>query len=190
MPKLALTVLRLGHRKERDKRITTHCGLVARALLADSFVLCGEKDESVLESLRKVSGKWGGRFKVSYAASPQSFLKQKKRAQAVIVHLTFYGIPLEQAVPSIQKAARRKGRKELVVAIGAEKVPTFVYQLADFNVSVTSQPHSEVAALALFLDRFQGGAELAQKRQAKAFAGALVKIEPQEKGKRVLGKRR
>ena len=41
-------VLRLGHRRERDKRITSHLGLTARAFGADNFVLSGEEDPNVL----------------------------------------------------------------------------------------------------------------------------------------------
>ena len=36
-----VTVLRLGHRRERDKRITSHLGLTARAFGADQIVLSG-----------------------------------------------------------------------------------------------------------------------------------------------------
>lgn len=179
-----ITLLRLGHRKERDKRITTHCGLVARALLADRFILCGERDDSVLESLSKVSSKWGGKFKSAYEPSPQRFLnREKKTGKSVLVHLTFYGIPLDDALPALR---RKAAGKDLIVVVGAEKVPPYVYALADFNVSVTHQPHSEVAALALFLDHLQQGKELALRRQSAAFKSAQVKILAQAHGKRVV----
>jgi tRNA (cytidine56-2'-O)-methyltransferase len=58
-------------------------------------------------------------------------------------------------------------------------VPGDVYQMADFNVAVGNQPHSEIAALALFLDRLMEGRIL-----DKEFTGHL-KIVPQEHGKRV-----
>ena len=41
-----ITVLRLGHRKGRDKRITTHVGLVARAFGADELLI-STKDEGI-----------------------------------------------------------------------------------------------------------------------------------------------
>jgi len=39
-------------------------------------------------------------------------------------------------------------------------VPWALYERADFNVGVTNQPHSEVAGLAVFLDRLFEGTEL------------------------------
>jgi tRNA (cytidine56-2'-O)-methyltransferase len=34
-----ITVLRIGHRPERDKRITTHVGLVSRAFSAEKMLV-------------------------------------------------------------------------------------------------------------------------------------------------------
>ncbi|NIS35916.1 MAG: tRNA (cytidine(56)-2'-O)-methyltransferase, partial [Actinobacteria bacterium] len=47
----------------------------------------------------------------------------------------------------------REARAEapLLVVVGAAKVSFDVYEAADWNVAVTNQPHSEVAALAVFL---------------------------------------
>ena len=54
--------------------------------------------------------------------------------------------------------------------------------MADFNISVGNQPHSEVAALAIFLDRYSGG-----KWQKKEFNGK-IEIQPCNKGKKVISK--
>jgi tRNA (cytidine56-2'-O)-methyltransferase len=70
--------------------------------------------------------------------------------------------------------------KDLLVAVGAEKVPAEMYQLADWNVAVGNQPHSEVAALAVFLDRLFQGEELGRE-----FEGGL-KIVPSSRGKEVI----
>ena len=40
-----ISVLRLGHRRERDKRITSHLGLTARAFGANEVILAGESFE-------------------------------------------------------------------------------------------------------------------------------------------------
>jgi tRNA (cytidine56-2'-O)-methyltransferase len=48
----------------------------------------------------------------------------------------------------------------LMVVVGAEKVPPDLFRLADYNVAITNQPHSEIAALSIFLDRVQNGQEL------------------------------
>ena len=72
----------------------------------------------------------------------------------------------------------------ILVVVGAEKVPAEMYDLADWNVAVGSQPHSEVAALAVFLDHLMEGQEL-----NKDFDGGL-KIIPSPRGKQVVGHRK
>lgn len=183
---MRVTILRLGHRKKRDVRVTTHCCLVARALLADEIVLSGEEDASVLETVRKVAANWGGGFKASYQKNWRNWLEKQKKAGAVVVHLTFYGLPLMKVIPEIRE---KTVNKKIVVVIGAEKVPSEVYRLADFNLSVTSQPHSEIAALSLFLHELMGGKELSEARQKKAFAGAKLMITPMAAGKKVVDSR-
>ncbi|MEM2794952.1 MAG: hypothetical protein QXY49_03760, partial [Thermofilaceae archaeon] len=71
--------------------------------------------------------------------------------------------------------------KDILVVVGAEKVPADVYKLADFNVAIGNQPHSEVAALAVFLDRLYGGKELLKK-----FKGGRLVIIPSLRGKKVI----
>ena len=191
-----ITVLRLGHRKQRDKRITTHCALVARALGADEIILSGEDDPAVIESVQGVVKNWGGNFKARYEKNWKKLLKagnshqkagQKPKTQnskrgTLKVHLTFYGMPLQEKIAEIRKRAKRQN---LMVVVGAEKVPSEVYQLCDYNISVTNQPHSEVAALAIFLHEFFGGKELEGKAQKKIASTARLRITPMEKGKKV-----
>jgi tRNA (cytidine56-2'-O)-methyltransferase len=55
-----------------------------------------------------------------------------------------------------------------------------VYDRADWNVGVTNQPHSEVAALAVFLDRLFEGQAL-----DRDWVGADRRVIPQATGKRV-----
>ncbi len=167
-----LSVLRLGHRIFRDQRITTHCGLVARALGARRFAYSGQHDEGVEESLRKAAAQWGGPFSAEYVERDLAYLEQWKRAGGKIAHLTVYGIPFQRALPQLRKT------KKLLVVVGGEKVPGAVYQLADWNLAVTGQPHSEVAALAVLLW------ELSGRREPK-LRGARLRVVPQERGKRV-----
>ena len=70
--------------------------------------------------------------------------------------------------------------KDVLIVIGAEKVPGYIYGIADYNIAVGNQPHSEVAALALFLDRWSKGSW-----QTKTFNGK-VKVLPCERGKNVV----
>jgi tRNA (cytidine56-2'-O)-methyltransferase len=167
---MMITVLRLGHRKKRDARLSTHCGLAARALGADSIVYSGEKDQKLLDSMKKVSKNWGGKFKVSYEKDWRKTIKSFRGAK---VHLTMYGLPIQDQMKKI------RGRRDVLVIIGGEKVPGWVYHSVDYNIAVTNQPHSEVAALAVFLHEYFAGRELRKK-----FDGRL-KIVPREFGKRI-----
>lgn len=171
---MRVEVLRLGHRRERDKRVTTHCALVGRAFGAAGMYYSGDRDEGLEASIEKVNRSWGGSFFVKYVESWRRFLLEARAQGLPIVHLTMYGIPL----PEVQE--RIKGLQRALVVIGAEKVPGDVYRLADFNVAIGNQPHSEVAALAIFLDRILDAAEF-----RISFADAKIRVVPQERGKRV-----
>ncbi|MBI2971858.1 MAG: tRNA (cytidine(56)-2'-O)-methyltransferase [Candidatus Aenigmarchaeota archaeon] len=170
-----IIILRIGHRYERDERLSTHCGLVARAFGARRIIFSGEHDAKLMESIGGVAERWGGPFDVHYEGQWKKSLLAHKKKGFTVVHLTMYGTPVQKAMRIIRK------RKKLLVVVGSEKVPPEIYQLADFNVSVTSQPHSEVAALAVFLHEYHKGKEL-----SKRFRGAKLRIVPQEKGKKVI----
>jgi len=71
-----LSVLRLGHRRQRDKRITSHLGLTARAFGADEVILAGEDDPSALETWNSVTQRFGGQFECRYEAKPMSWLRK------------------------------------------------------------------------------------------------------------------
>ncbi|MFH1258054.1 MAG: tRNA (cytidine(56)-2'-O)-methyltransferase [Candidatus Micrarchaeota archaeon] len=174
---MKIAILRLGHRKGRDIRVTTHCCLVARAFFASELVLSGESDASIIETVSKVSKKWGGGLKLSYRKNFLSEIRQRKRKGFLIVHLTMYGLSLPEHLAEIRKIASKKG---ILVIIGAEKVPASVYALSDFNIAITNQPHSEVAALAIFLNELQNGSPL-QRNAQRHFKNAQIIITPGQK---------
>ena len=66
-----------------------------------------------------------------------------------------------------------------MIIVGGEKVPPEVYQMADYNLQVTNQPHSEIAGLALFLHEYLG-----KKAHTKKFPKARLRVIPQERGKK------
>jgi tRNA (cytidine56-2'-O)-methyltransferase len=173
---MAVFVLRLGHRIGRDKRISTHCGLVSRALGAEAVFYSGEKDESMERSIRKVVDEWGGPFGISHVSNWRRFVQGFRGRKT---HLTMYGMPVQKAIGRIRTVG------DLLVIVGGEKVPGEVYRMADFNVAVSSQPHSEVAALALFLHEYLRGREL-----EKDFHNARRRIVPQERGKKTVSLRK
>lgn len=165
------SILRLGHRIFRDQRITTHCALIARSLGAQKFFYTGEKDASLEESVRKIVQKWGGPFDIQHLESEKSLLKKFK---GIIIHLTVYGIPFEKKMRKIKKS------KSLLIIVGGEKVPPEIYQRANYNLAVSSQPHSEVAALGIFLYEMQG------RKFKEKFKNSQVRVIPKERGKNVI----
>ncbi|AAL80585.1 tRNA (cytidine(56)-2'-O)-methyltransferase [Pyrococcus furiosus DSM 3638] len=171
-----IVVLRLGHRPERDKRVTTHVALTARAFGADGIIIAGEEDEKVKESVEDVVKRWGGSFFIRFE---KNWRKEIKEFRGIKVHLTMYGLHVDDIIEDI-KAKFREGN-DIMVIVGAEKVPREVYELADYNVAIGNQPHSEVAALAVFLDRLLEG-----KGLKKEFKNAKLRIIPQERGKKVV----
>ncbi len=159
-------VLRLGHR-ERDKRISTHVALTARAFGAKGIYFT-VYDKNVFESVKDVVKRWGGNFFIKQIDNWKRFLKD---FEGIKVHLTMYGIPLPKKIGEIRKA------KKMLVIVGAEKVPREVYELSDYNIAIGNQPHSEVAALAVFLDR------VLNKVFNLKFENAEIEIIPSERGK-------
>ena len=172
----AVYVLRLGHRTERDKRITTHVGLVGRAFGADGIFIAGERDENVKKSLEKVVMAWGGPFRVKIGVSAKKLIREWKLRGGEIIHLTMYGVPLPDVIEEI-----RKSKKDKLVVVGAEKVPSWIFDTADWNVSITNQPHSEVAALAIFLHELFEGREFEFE-----FEDAKIKVIPSIRGKKIV----
>lgn len=153
---MEIVVLRIGHRPERDHRITTHIGLTARALGADGMLLAS-KDNSIKQSIDDVVKRWGGDFYVQTNINWKKEINKWKNSEGVVCHLTMYGLNLPDVIDSIKKS------NKIMIVVGAEKVPSELYQIADWNVAIGNQPHSEVAALALMLDRLHNGMELKKK---------------------------
>lgn len=150
--------------------------LVARAFGARSVYIANVVDEKLEQTVKKVISSWGGRyFSLVMGVDPKRIVKEWKKNGGVVVHLTMYGLPLDEVVDRIRKQGK------VLVIVGAEKVPRWVFDEADFNVAIGNQPHSEVSALAVFLDRIWNG------RQLKlCFPDAKMYIVPSAKGKRVV----
>lgn len=169
-------VLRIGHRPSRDKRITTHVGLVARAFGANGFILGDTVDKNVVESLKKVLKSWGGQMEIMTGVNSIEFIKKWRSNGGEVIHLTMYGLPIDYIVDILKNSNKNK-----LVIVGAEKVPSKYYLLSDYNVAIGNQPHSEVSALAIFLDRLFEGKEL-----YKRFPNSKIDIVPQAKGKKTV----
>jgi len=163
-----IKVLRLGHRLGRDDRISTHVGLTARQWGADEIVFSGEKDDGMLESQRDIIERWGGEVEIRYT---EEWKKEIKEFEGLKIHLTMYGEKINEKIKELQKEF---SKEDLLIVVGAEKVPRWVYKNVDKNISVGNQPHSEIAALAVFMDRIKGG-EIKED-----FKDAEIYVEPSE----------
>jgi tRNA (cytidine56-2'-O)-methyltransferase len=179
LPKIV--VLRWGHRR-RDERLTTHVALTARAFNASGLILTDVKDEKIKNTIERVVENWGGSFFLQMTIPWKTALKNWKAKGGVTVHLTAYGENIQNSdvISRIQATER-----DVLVIVGSQKVPSefFSPDISDFNVAVGNQPHSECSSLAVFLDRFFEGKELAKK-----FNGAKLQIIPKNHGKKVISK--
>mgnify|MGYP001563823566 CR=1 FL=1 len=170
---MVIEVVRIGQRVVRDDRVTTHVALVSRAFGAQKIFMT-EVNPEIKETLDKINKTWGGDFTVEFIDKWKSIVKKKKEDDFKIVHLSMYG-------ENINDVQGQLGNEEnLLVVVGAEKVPREIYELADYNVGVGSQPHSEISALAILLDRIQNGTQF-----EKSFPNAKRKIIPTKMGKNV-----
>ena len=174
-----ICVLRWGHRPQRDVRLTTHVALTARALCATGFILADVEDAHIQETVTKITRAWGGNFHFEMGTPWRRAVRDWKAKGGVVVHLTAYGenIQTSDAIGRIKAAG-----KPVMLLVGSQKVPGEFYsdEVSDFNVAVGNQPHSECSALAIFLDRYFDGKEL-----AKPFEKAKMEIVPKERGKQI-----
>jgi tRNA (cytidine56-2'-O)-methyltransferase len=129
-------------------------------------------DKGVVQSIGDVVSRWGGDFFCQDTVKWRSCIRDWKAQGGTVVHLTMYGLNLPDVIGDIQS------HEKILVIVGAEKVPGEIYGLADYNVAVTGQPHSEISSLALFLDHYFSGQEFRNE-----FPGALIRIVPSKAGK-------
>jgi len=171
---LVIEVVRIGQRVVRDDRVTTHVALVSRAFGAQKIFMT-EVNPEIKNTLDKINKTWGGNFTVEFIDKWKYIVKKKKEENYKIVHLSMYG----ENINDVQEELRNE--ENLLIVVGAEKVPREIYELADYNVGVGNQPHSEISALGILLDRIQRGTQF-----EKSFPNAKRKIIPTKSGKNVL----
>jgi len=143
-----LTILRLDHRPYRDKRITTHCALVGRAFGADEFLFSGTEDLGIITVITKTNENWGGNYRIRFVEDALSFVNGFKSEGGIVIHLTMYGLKVQEKIEELKKLRQYKN---VLLIVGGAKVPTEYFQLADYNIAIGNQPHSEVSALSLML---------------------------------------
>ena len=173
---LEIEVVRIGQRVVRDDRVTTHVALVARAFGANTIFMT-EVNPEIRDTVEKINKTWGGKFSIEFIDKWKSIVRKKKDEGFRIVHLTMYGESINCVQSELQNCDK------LLIVVGAEKVPREIYTLADFNVGIGSQPHSEISALAILLDRVNSGKQFEEK-----FQDAKRTIIPTKNGKNVIVK--
>ena len=171
---MEIEVVRIGQRIVRDDRVTTHVALVARAFGA-SKIFMNEVNPEIKETINKINETWGSDFTVEFEEDLKNIVKKKKSEGFKILHLTMYGENINVVESDLEK------NDKFVIIVGAEKVPREIYELADYNVAIGNQPHSEVSALAILLDRIQKGSQF-----LKEFPEAKRRIVPTKQGKKVI----
>ena len=132
-----------------------------------------EVDPDIKNTLEKINDTWGGNFEIQFFSDWKDIINMKKNDYK-IVHLTMYGEDINKIHSKIQK------EEKILVVVGAEKVPRGIYEKADYNVSIGTQPHSEISALAILLDRIQQGEQFNKK-----FSDSKRIIIPSKNGKNV-----
>ncbi len=165
---MKIEVLRLNHRIARDVRVSTHVALTSRALGASRIYYSGQKDNSFETSVNKITEKFGGPFEILFEKNDIELIKGKKRDGFTIIHLTVYG-------KDFREFEKTKNRN-LFVVVGGEKVEPEFYKLADFNLSVTNQPISEVSALGIFLYEICGYREDFKNYKLKVIGSEKAKL--------------
>ena len=169
-----ISVLRLGHRLVRDDRVSTHVGLVARAFGA-SEIFYVETEQKVKNSIDDVTKRFGGELNVKIIKNWRQIIKNWKKNGGIVIQLTMYGLNISTIISKI-----RKLNKDILLIIGSRKVPGEIYYLSDYNIAIGNQPHSEISALAIFLDKLFIGKEL-----RKEFSNKKIKIIPSRYKKEV-----
>ncbi|MFX0120890.1 MAG: tRNA (cytidine(56)-2'-O)-methyltransferase [Promethearchaeota archaeon] len=176
-----VTILRIGHRIKRDKRITTHLALVARAFGAARLIIAGDEDIKLIKSIQKVNLEWGGNFQLKMIPYDEwkTYVEEWGNDENhKIVHLTMYGENLSnfEQLEAFNKI--EKHLENLLIIVGGKKIPGKIFQYADWNIAISNQPHSEVSSLAVFLDHINSNALQIN------YPNALKQIIPSLEGKK------
>jgi len=144
--------------------------LTARALGASEIIFTRGRETKISHYMGNLEREWGGTFKVSFNSDYRKVMDEANMYKKV--YLTRYGTPLRKMMYPI------KTYKNIMLIVSSVKASSpSLHELADFNVSVTDQPHCGSAAIAIFLHEFYQGRELAVH-----FENSKYKVIPKEHG--------
>ncbi|MCL5434073.1 MAG: tRNA (cytidine(56)-2'-O)-methyltransferase [Candidatus Marsarchaeota archaeon] len=142
--------------------------LTSRAFGASEITFTTKKNPTLIKYISRLNNKWGGNFNINFISNWKSFINTRKTYK--VIYLTKYG----QSLQNIGNIIRNY--KNLLLIVSSEEVNKTILNNSDFNVSITTQPHCEASAIAIFLHHFYEGRELALH-----FQNAGYKIVPAER---------
>jgi tRNA (cytidine56-2'-O)-methyltransferase len=143
--------------------------LTARALGASEIIFAAKRNARLVRYISTLERKWGGRFRVNFTNNYTEALRKSMNYKKV--YLTRYGMPLNKLTYVLNTY------KNIMLIVSPASSSPKLHGIADFNVSVTDQPHCSSAAIAIFLHDFYRGRELAIH-----FENAKYKVMPKEHG--------
>ena len=96
-----------------------------------------------------------------------------------VIHLTMYGESHLEALPKVRRD------RPVALVVGGAKVPGELFGIADYNVSVGNQPHSEVAALAITMSEWFKSVALESR-----FSNPEIRVLPSKSGKSIFDRKK
>jgi len=150
------------------------------ANLLEEWLKRYNRDFSDNLTIEKITKNWGGTFNFSMGIPFKNAVNEWRKNNGIIVHLTAYGENIETS-DILNRIKSHK--KDIMLIVGSKKVHSEFYseRISDYNLAIGNQPHSEIAALAVFLDRIYEGKEL-----NKTFQNSKLKILPSKRRKTII----
>lgn len=146
--------------------------LASRAFGANAVIFTTTDKKSMNKMKRlcqSVSKEWGGTFNIQFISNWKTFIPKKKNYKSI--YLTRYGIGITE------KEYELRTYKNILLILSVSENIKELYNIADFNISITHQPHTIISAIVAFLSVYYHGRELALH-----FENAEYKIIPEVHG--------
>jgi tRNA (cytidine56-2'-O)-methyltransferase len=147
--------------------------MISRAFGASNITFFPSKGSAIeaklKRSIKQANKKWGGNFSVYFCNNWEKFIKEKRNY--LKIYLTRYGMPI------IKMRYRISTYKNILLITSFSESIKAAYDAADFNISISSQPHTCGSSIAIFLHDFYQGRELAMR-----FENPKYKVVPSQHG--------
>ncbi len=127
--------------------------LTARAFGAQSITFTTRANKKLVSYIKRTNGRWGGKFEVCFDKDWRKAIERSRNYEKV--YLTLGGIPINKIIYRIRTY------KNVMLIVTLQNDERTFEGVADFNVSITNQPHSTISSVAVFLHMFYSGRELA-----------------------------